>query len=367
MISERADRGRQRRPSCRTRGVATVARDDGAAQVARAVDVADAVRQTSSCWRSDCGTASCIAAQRLAGSGDSTGKPRRVVVGDGPEERADPVIGRASLQPRQPGRRRPERVARTRASWVASVSLSAATSSAVQSSSWSGVPSAQRRSARRRVGSAAFGSGAGRLVGGGSIERSGATVARIRGSGSPSAGRRAPTRRRLPRRRRAWTRASAERDVLGRLRRDACGRSIGRRSDRLPRALRAAVGGTAGSLVPFAPCRFATASARLPRQSRPDPIRPTRNEADATPHGPAAPRHPATARRLPPRAAPDQALHVPAPDPGRGRRRSRLRRGVPLPRSQGADPPRRPRVGDADLQRLHGPAHLPSRRGLTVR
>ena len=38
---------------------------------------------------------------------------------------------------------------------------------------------------------------------------------------------------------------------------------------------------------------------------------------------------------------------------------------MPLPRAPGPAAARRPRLGHADLQRLHGRAHLPSRRGLT--
>ena len=79
------------------------------------------------------------------------------------------------------------------------------------------------------------------------------------------------------------------------------------------------------------------------------------------------PGHPAAARRLPPGAAPHQALHIPTPDPGRGRRRARLRRGMPLPGPQGADPPGRPRIRDPGVQRLHRAAHLQTGRGLVAR
>ena len=50
-----------------------------------------------------------------------------------------------------------------------------------------------------------------------------------------------------------------------------------------------------------------------------------------------------------------------------GRRRAEerdLRGGVPVPRPQGPGAPRRPGLGDAGLQRVHGGAHLPARRGL---
>ena len=76
---------------------------------------------------------------------------------------------------------------------------------------------------------------------------------------------------------------------------------------------------TARSLVPFAPCRGKRGGASLPVQSRSDaPIAHVGTRSEP-PHGAATARDPAARRRVSPRAAPDQALHVPPPDRCRGR------------------------------------------------
>src|SRR4029079_19208419 len=64
-------------------------------------------------------------------------------------------------------------------------------------------------------------------------------------------------------------------------------------------------------------------------------------------------------------SAPDQALHLPAVDLPGSRSRAHLRGRVPLPGPQGADPHGRPRLRDAELQRVRGGPHLPPGRGLT--
>ena len=126
------------------------------------------------------------------------------------------------------------------------------------------------------------------------------------------------------------------------------------------------VGGTARSLVPFACCRGAGGGARLRRQSRLD--RPFDPRTEAHDRSMALP--------LPVIPPQPDAFHL---APHRIKRctfrrlinvemgaRAGLRRRVPLPGPQGPDPPRRPRGGDADLQRLRRASHLPPRRGLTA-
>ena len=125
----------------------SLARDDGAAQVARAVEW-PAVRQTSSCWRSDCGTVSCSAAQRFAASGDSIGSRWP---SSGPTARRNgqtPASCERPCQPGQPARRvRDDRAGFDRRAIASAPAPSAArTSSAVQSSAASAAPG--------RVGSA---------------------------------------------------------------------------------------------------------------------------------------------------------------------------------------------------------------------
>jgi hypothetical protein len=63
----------------------------------------------------------------------------------------------------------------------------------------------------------------------------------------------------------------------------------------------------------------------------------------------------------------DPPLHLPSADRRGSGQRTRLRRGLPLPGPGNPAPARRPGGGDAHLQRLHGIAPLPGRRGLTDR
>ena len=58
-------------------------------------------RQTSSCWRSDCGTASARAAHRFAGSGDFE-RCRQAVGAGRPQEGTDVRVRRAILEHLQP-------------------------------------------------------------------------------------------------------------------------------------------------------------------------------------------------------------------------------------------------------------------------
>ena len=84
----------------------------------------------------------------------------------------------------------------------------------------------------------------------------------------------------------------------------------------------------------------------------------------STDRGAAPPRRPHRARCLPPRGAPNSAMHVPPIDPRRSSRRPDLRGRVPVPGPSTAGTPRRHRLGHTDLQQLHRGAHLPRRRGL---
>ena len=126
--------------------------------------------------------------------------------------------------------------------------------------------------------------------------------------------------------------------------------------------------GWPGTLVPFHRGRAVLGSARLRRL-----FRRIRAEGVSSrwrpPNPPMALPLPVEAvdpaRSVAPRAASDPPLHLPTADPGRADGRAAVRRRVPLPRSEAGDPARRPRLGDADLQRLHGGAHLPAGRGLT--
>ena len=191
-----------------------------------------------------------------------------------------------------------------------------------------------------------------------------ASSATCRGS---AGGLRAARCRRWPRR------GSAGRHRRRRAYRDPARRHPRRvlRSARIPPGGNRHFAPIGASLVPPDPCRAGIAGARLRvrrgrRHGRDGTVAtapaagtaPADRRDRATTHG-ASPRRTDTAaqprvRQVASRAPPDQALHVSAPDLAGPAHGAAVRGRVPLPGSQGADPPGRPGHQPADLQRLHG-------------
>ena len=303
-------------------------------------------RQTSSCCRNDCGTASARAAHRLAGSGRSIGVNRAPSAA---ARRNGHVFGSSERSSSCDSH------ARAGSGGVAGPSSDNdggdATAVAARPGTWNGAVASAGASVRDGAGTAnARGaSGAASMSASGPAEATGTT------SSGPS--------KRLWLRRRSfatvgvWAFGSMS---VRRRRGRGAGGVVRSSATHLPLVWTR----TARSLVPFAPCRADQASARLGRQGRSGRIADPFYEASKPAHGAPAPGHPATNGCLSPGAPSHQALHVSAVDRRRGWLGPRVRRGVPLPGSQDPYTARRPRVGDADLQLLHGPAHLPPRRGL---
>ena len=126
-----------------------------------------------------------------------------------------------------------------------------------------------------------------------------------------------------------------------------------------------------GSLVPFPPCRPVRvgASLRAAWMSGACPalrvdVRATRGPGTSS-NGNRAAHRTGGAQSIGACRSTHPPLHVPAADSARGRAGSLDRRAMPLPGPAAADSPRRPRLGHADLQRLHRGPHLPPGRGLT--